>query len=247
MSTPALEAIGIRKHWPRAGQVLDGCSVRVQPRTVHALIGASGSGKSTLLRCLALLEAPDEGTILVEGTTAVDGALQRIDDRIRRSVGMVFQEPSLFPHLTARGNVELAPRRVLHLPPDEAQSRASAALDRVHALHLADRRPGDLSGGERQRVAIARALAMQPTVLLCDEPTSALDPMLTREVTSVLRDLALDAGTTMVVATHDMDFVAATADSVDFLHAGRIRVSGPADLLGHPGTDPELDRFLRRP
>jgi ABC-type polar amino acid transport system ATPase subunit len=120
-------------------------------------------------------------------------------------------------------------------------------VQRVHALHLADRRPGDLSGGERQRVAIARALAMQPTVLLCDEPTSALDPMLTREVTSVLRDLALDAGTTMVVATHDMDFVAATADSVDFLHAGRIRVSGPADLLGRPGTDPELDRFLRRP
>lgn len=246
MSTPALEARQLRKRWPQSGQVLDGCTVRVERRTVHALIGASGSGKSTLLRCLGLLERPDAGSILFEGVTAADGPVVSSDPSVRRCVGMVFQEPNLFPHLTALGNVWLAPHRVLGLGPEEAHERARMALDRVHALHLADRRPDELSGGERQRVAIARALAMEPKVLLCDEPTSALDPMLTREVMAVLRELALDAGTTMVVVTHDMDFVAAAADSVDFLHAGRIRVSGSADILGTRGLDAELDNFLQR-
>lgn len=246
MTTPALEAKGISKRWPRTGTVLADCSLRVERRTVHALIGASGSGKSTLLRCLGLLEPPDAGSILVDGVVAVDRGIVASDRDIRRSVGMVFQEPSLFGHLSALANVALAPHHVLGLDRDAARERACGALDRVHALHLADRHPVDLSGGERQRVAIARALAMEPSVLLCDEPTSALDPGLTREVTAVLRDLALDAGTTMVVATHDMEFVAATADAVDFLHEGRIRVSGSAELLAAKGTDPELDRFLRR-
>ncbi|MBM4052266.1 MAG: amino acid ABC transporter ATP-binding protein [Planctomycetes bacterium] len=246
MTTPALETHRLCKAWPRTGAVLTDCSMRVERRTVHALIGASGSGKSTLLRCLGLLEPLDAGSIMVDGVLAVDGQVLTVSQHIRRSVGMVFQEPSLFGHLTALANVTLAPQRVLGLEPDAARERARSALDRVHALHLADRHPDELSGGERQRVAIARSLAMEPTVLLCDEPTSALDPLLTREVTAVLRELALDAGTTMVVATHDMEFVAATADSVDFLHAGRISVSGTADVLSTPGLDDELDRFLKR-
>jgi len=246
MTTPALEAHGICKCWPRTGAVLDDCSLRVERRTVHALIGASGSGKSTLLRCLGLLEPPDAGSILVDGVLAAERGVVAADRTIRRSVGMVFQEPSLFAHLSALANVALAPHRVLGLDPEVAQERSRAALDRVHALHLADRRPDELSGGERQRVAIARALVMEPTVLLCDEPTSALDPMLTREVMTVLRELALDVGTTMVIVTHDLDFVAAAADTVDFLHAGRIRISGTADLLGTRGLDDELDRFLQR-
>jgi ABC-type polar amino acid transport system ATPase subunit len=246
MTTPALEAHGICKRWPRTGAVLADCSLRVERRTVHALIGASGSGKSTLLRCLGLLEPPDAGSILVDGVVAVDRGIVTADRTTRRSVGMVFQEPSLFAHLSALANVALAPHRVLGLDLEVARERGRAALDRVHARHLADRRPDELSGGERQRVAMARALAMEPSVLLCDEPTSALDPMLTREVMAVLRELALDAGTTMVVVTHDLDFVAAAADSIDFLNAGRIRISGTADLLGTRGLDDELDRFLKR-
>ena len=246
MTTPALEAQGISKRWLRTGAVLEDCSLRVERRTVHALIGSSGSGKSTLLRCLALLDPPDSGSIRVDGVLAAGEGAVAADPSLRRSIGVVFQEPSLFTHLTALANVALAPHRVLGLDPGDAHERARRALDRVHALHLGDRHPEALSGGERQRVAMARALAMEPTVLLCDEPTSALDPMLTREVMAVLRDLALDAGTTMVVVSHDMEFVTAAADSFDFLHAGRIRTSGSVDRLGTRGVDDELDRFLQR-
>lgn len=246
MTAPAIEAVALSKRWIRTGDVLRECSVSVQPRTVHALIGASGSGKSTLLRCLGLLERPDAGSIHIGGVLAMDATHANPDPSLRRAVGMVFQEPSLFGHLTALANVVLAPHRVLGVPNEASVARARASLDRVHALHLSDRHPNELSGGERQRVAIARALAMEPTVLLCDEPTSALDPILTREVTAVLRELALDAGTTMVVATHDMEFVAATADAIDFLHEGRIVASGTAELLSQRGVDERLDRFLHR-
>ena len=198
---------------------------------VVVLIGPSGSGKSTLLRCVNALEHPDEGEVLLDGER-VDPARKDIDD-LRAEVGMVFQHFNLFPHLTALGNVALAPRLVRGQP----DAKARALLERVGVGDKADVYPDMLSGGQKQRVAIARALAMEPIAMLFDEPTSALDPEMVGEVLAVMRDLARD-GMTMLVASHEMGFAREVAHRVVFMDGGRIVETGPpSEIFDRPQRD----------
>ncbi len=202
--------------------------------TVTALVGPSGSGKSTLLRCLNGLETFDSGEITIAGHRLAAGphAPGRLE-RLRRDVGMVFQQFNLFSHLSAAENVALAPRVVLGLSAAEARARGLDLLDRVGLRSFADARPATLSGGQQQRVAIARALAMRPRVMLFDEPTSALDPAMSMEVMEVIVELAR-AGQTMVVVTHDHGFARRAASWVVELAAGRIARQGrPTEVLEH--------------
>jgi ABC-type polar amino acid transport system ATPase subunit len=216
----------VKFHGP--AKILDGVSLTVKPGEVVALVGPSGGGKSTLLRCVNGLEAFTSGTVEAFGNTLTGGphptpALLKL----RRSVGMVFQQFHLFPHLTAAENVMSGPRHVLGKPRAEAEATAKKLLDRVGLGAKTDARPGELSGGQQQRVAIARALAVNPAAILFDEPTSALDPQMAGEVLAVMRDLAAD-GMTMVVVTHDMD-LARQATVVHQMAAGRIVRSGPPE------------------
>jgi polar amino acid transport system ATP-binding protein len=199
---------------------------------VVCLIGPSGSGKSTFLRCLNALERPDAGRILFDGEEVRP---DRRDVRaIRRRMGMVFQNFELFPHLTALRNVAIGPRMVLRLANTEAEARASALLAKVGLSDHATKHPAQLSGGQQQRVAIARALAMQPDLMLFDEPTSALDPETIGEVLAVMKALA-DEGMTMVVVTHEMDFARRVADRVAVFDRGRIVEEGtPAVIFENP-------------
>jgi ABC-type polar amino acid transport system ATPase subunit len=216
-------------------RVLEDVSLAGAEGTVTALVGPSGSGKSTLLRCLNGLETFDSGRITIAGHRLEAGphpagALERL----RRDVGMVFQQFNLFSHLSAVENVALAPRVVLGLPAGEARARGLDLLDRVGLRTFADARPATLSGGQQQRVAIARALAMRPGVMLFDEPTSALDPAMSLEVMEVIVELA-KAGQTMVVVTHDHGFARRAASRVIELAAGRIARQGPPDeVLASP-------------
>ncbi len=207
------------------------------------LIGSSGSGKSTLLRCLDLLEEIDDGVIELEGREVSD---PRVDRReVRQRMGMVFQAYNLFPHLTVLDNVTLAPRKVHGVGRAEAEAAARELLDRFGLADQADKHPDRLSGGQQQRVALVRALATRPALLLLDEITAALDPELVGEVLTIVRDLAA-AGTTMVIATHEMTFAREVATRVCFLDGGRILESGPP---GEVFTSPREDRtrqFLRR-
>jgi len=210
---------------------LEDVDLEVAKGEVVVLIGPSGSGKSTLLRCVNALEAPDEGEVLLDGQH-VDPGRRDIDD-LRAEVGMVFQHFNLFPHLTALGNVALAPRLVRGQPDD----RARALLDRVGLADKADAYPDLLSGGQKQRVAIARALAMEPKAMLFDEPTSALDPEMVGEVLAVMRDLARD-GMTMLVASHEMGFAREVAHRVVFMDGGRIgEVGTPEEVFDRPQRD----------
>jgi ABC-type polar amino acid transport system ATPase subunit len=196
---------------------------------VTALVGASGSGKTTLLRCLNGLETFDTGVLTVAGHRLEPGPHPPATlERLRRDVGMVFQQFNLFPHLSVIDNVTLAPRMVLRTAAEAARAAGLALLDRVGLASLAAVRPATLSGGQQQRVAIARALAMQPRVMLFDEPTSALDPTMTAEVLDVIVDLAR-GGQTMVVVTHDHGFAKRAATWVVELAAGRVARQGPAD------------------
>ena len=198
---------------------------------VTALVGASGSGKTTLLRCLNGLETFDTGGLTVAGHRLEPGPHPPATlERLRRDVGMVFQQFNLFPHLSVLDNVMLAPRVVVQLPVEEARTRALDLLDRVGLSAFVAARPATLSGGQQQRVAIARALAMRPRVMLFDEPTSALDPSMTGEVLEVIVDLAR-AGQTMVVVTHDHAFAKRAATWVVELAAGRVVRQGTADEL----------------
>ena len=198
---------------------------------VTALVGASGSGKTTLLRCLNGLETFDAGGLTVAGHRLEPGPHPPATlERLRRDVGMVFQQFNLFPHLSVIDNVTLAPRMVLRTAAEEARAAGLALLDRVGLASFAAVRPATLSGGQQQRVAIARALAMQPRVMLFDEPTSALDPTMTAEVLDVIVDLAR-GGQTMVVVTHDHAFAKRAATWVVELAAGRVARQGPADEL----------------
>jgi polar amino acid transport system ATP-binding protein len=220
-------------------QVLNGVSLTVYAGEVVCLIGPSGSGKSTLLRCTNGLEALDGGAIDFEGTT-----LPR-DERglraMRARMGMVFQSFELFPHLTALQNVAEGPRTVLGVPPREASERAAALLAKVGLADKAASYPSALSGGQQQRVAIARALAMQPDVMLFDEPTSALDPETIGEVLGVMKALA-DEGMTMVVVTHEMTFARRVADWVAVFDVGRIVEQGPpAQIFDAPRTERTRD------
>jgi general L-amino acid transport system ATP-binding protein len=188
------------------------------------IAGPSGSGKSTLIRCINRLEEHQDGTIVVDGVTLTDDV--KAVEKVRREVGMVFQQFNLFPHLTVVENLMLAPQWVLGLSRAEAEERAAQQLKRVHIGEQALKYPGQLSGGQQQRVAIARALCMRPRIMLFDEPTSALDPEMVKEVLDVMIELA-GGGMTMVVVTHEMEFAKAVADRVVFMYEGQIIEQAP--------------------
>lgn len=208
--------------------VLSAVSLAVAEGEVMAIVGPSGGGKSTLLRCLNGLEIFDSGAVSIAGHALAPGGHQPgLLERVRRDVGMVFQQFNLFPNMSVLENVATAPRVVSRVPPEAAWERAIALLDRVGLASFASARPATLSGGQQQRVAIARALAMQPRVMLFDEPTSALDPAMSAEVLDVILDLAR-GGQTMVVVTHDHAFAKRAATNVVELVAGRVARCGPA-------------------
>ncbi len=235
--------------------VLRGVSLEARNGDVISVIGSSGSGKSTLLRCINLLERPHAGTIEVDGeplalTMAKDGMLRARDERqlqrVRSEIAMVFQNFNLWSHMTALQNVIEAPMHVLKLSRDEAVARARRDLAKVGLSQIEDRYPAFLSGGQQQRVAIARALSMEPKLMLFDEPTSALDPELVGEVLAVLRTLAGE-GRTMIVVTHEMAFARDVSNRVLFLHEGEIAEQGdPREVLAKPRSE-RLQRFLKRP
>ena len=231
---------GLRKSYGTF-EALRGIDLDVAQGEVVCVIGPSGSGKSTLIRCINLLEPFDAGgEIRVDGTPVVAG---RALARVRAEVGMVFQSFNLFPHLTVRRNVMLAPRRVRGTSVAEAEAQADRLLARVGIAEQADKYPGQLSGGQQQRVAIARALAMEPQVMLFDEPTSALDPEMVGEVLDVMRDLA-GTGVTMIVVTHEMRFARQVADRVIFMDAGRIVEAGPPEAVLSAPEHPRTREFL---
>lgn len=224
-------------------EVLKGIDVEVEEQEVVCVIGPSGSGKSTFLRCMNLLEEITSGRVIINGHDLTDPATDI--NRVRTEVGMVFQRFNLFPHLTVLGNITLAPMKGLGIPKKEAEERAMELLDKVGLVDKVNVYPDNLSGGQMQRVAIARALAMNPKVMLFDEPTSALDPELVGEVLGVMKDLAKD-GMTMVVVTHEMGFAREVGDRVLFMDEGIIMEQGnPEEIF----TNPQHDRtksFLRK-
>jgi polar amino acid transport system ATP-binding protein len=222
-------------------EVLKGINIDVDPGEVIAIIGKSGSGKSTLLRCINGLETIDEGSISVAGAQLLPDDLHL--KALRLKVGMIFQSFNLFPHLTAGRNVMLSQMVVKKTPKAEAEAMAKTMLDRVGLGHKFDAYPDQLSGGQQQRVAIARALAMQPIALLCDEITSALDPELVNEVLAVVKELAGE-GMTLMMVTHEMRFAREVCSRVVFMHQGRVHEIGPPEeVFANPRT-PELKQFL---
>jgi polar amino acid transport system ATP-binding protein len=222
--------------------VLRGLSMSVSRGDVVCVIGPSGSGKSTLLRAINLLEPPERGRIVLEGTD-ITGARKEQLNFVRRRIGMVFQQFNLFPHKTALENVTLAQRTVLERPRDEADAKGKAILERVGLGDKLNEYPERLSGGQQQRVAIARALAMDPHVMLFDEVTSALDPELIKEVLDVIRELVAE-GMTMVVVTHEMRFAGEVADRIVFLDQGVIAEEGtPEQVLEEPRNE-RTRRFI---
>lgn len=223
--------------------VLKGIDLEVEKGTVVCIIGPSGSGKSTLLRCINLLETPSEGHVLIDGTDITDPK-QNIN-ALRTEVGMVFQRFNLFPHMTVLDNITLAPIKVRGMAEKDAQDLAKALLKRVGLADKADAYPKQLSGGQQQRVAIARALAMKPKYFLFDEPTSALDPELVGEVLDVMKSMALE-GTTMVVVTHEMGFAREVADRVVFMDDGVILEDKPPEILFTRPENPRTKSFLDR-
>jgi polar amino acid transport system ATP-binding protein len=245
---PLLRLEGVQKRFGTL-EVLRGIDLDVARGEVVCVIGPSGSGKSTLLRCINLLEPPDEGDIYLEGRSICKGSDAPSGeagwelDFVRQRVGMVFQQFNLFPHRTALQNVTMAPEKVLGRRRDVARSKAVQLLERVGLGDKLDEYPERLSGGQQQRVAIARALAMDPHAMLFDEVTSALDPELVKEVLDVIRELAGE-GMTMVVVTHEMGFARELADKVVFVDGGRIVEQGPpAKVLDEPREE-RTKRFL---
>ncbi|ALJ36680.1 amino acid ABC transporter ATP-binding protein [Azospirillum brasilense] len=222
-------------------EVLKGINLDVERGEVVAIIGKSGSGKSTLLRCVNGLEMIDDGSIMVAGAQLINDDLHL--KALRLKVGMIFQQFNLFPHLSAGRNVMLSQMVVKKTPAREAEAMARRMLERVGLGHKFDAYPDQLSGGQQQRVAIARALSMQPMALLCDEITSALDPELVNEVLAVVKELAAD-GMTLMMVTHEMRFAREVCDRVVFMHQGRVHEIGPPEeVFGNPRT-PELRQFL---
>ncbi|RWZ68350.1 amino acid ABC transporter ATP-binding protein [Labedella populi] len=255
VSGPMVDVREVRKHFGHI-EVLKSVDLAVQPGEVCCLLGRSGSGKSTLLRCINQLESIDAGEIFVAGERIgyeeKRGKLHPLSDRAvarqRRSIGMVFQRFNLFSHMTALDNIIESPTGVLRTSRSTAKARALELLDRVGLADRADHYPRQLSGGQQQRVAIARALAMDPAVMLFDEPTSALDPELVGDVLGVMRDLAAD-GMTMVVVTHEIGFAREVADTVVFLDGGEVVERGAASEVltapEHASTQAFLSRVLR--
>jgi polar amino acid transport system ATP-binding protein len=236
---PIVELQDVHKRFG-SNAVLQGVSFAIPKGQVVAIIGQSGSGKSTALRCIDRLETIDSGRITVCGHAVHDPAL---DIRaLRKDVGIVFQSYNLFPHLTVEQNITLAPKAVKGMNAAAARAIAERTLRQVGLLEKAQAYPEQLSGGQQQRVAIARSLAMEPQVMLFDEVTSALDPQLTGEVLRVIEQLA-EGGMTMVLVTHEMEFAARVADTVIYMHAGRVWETGSGAMLKDPQT-PELRAFL---
>jgi polar amino acid transport system ATP-binding protein len=224
-------------------EVLRGVDLEINKGQVVCLLGPSGSGKSTLLRCINLLEPPNAGRIFLEGKEITGKDAEEGIDFVRRRVGMVFQQFNLFQHKCAIDNVSLAQLKVLDRKPEEARVKAQELLTRVGLADKMDEFPDRLSGGQQQRVAIARALAMDPTVMLFDEVTSALDPELVKEVLDVMRELAQE-GMTMVVVTHEIGFAREVGDQVVFMDEGVVIEHGrPADVLDNPREE-RTKRFL---
>ncbi len=217
-ASPVIEFVGVNKHFGDL-HVLRDVSLSVRHGEILVVCGPSGSGKSTLVRCINGLEPIGSGQLNVLGLS-LSGSNPDLQ-RLRSKIGMVFQNFNLYPHLTAIGNITLAPVKVRGLTKKDAEERAHALLARVGIPEKAAQRPGQLSGGQRQRLAIARALAMDPKIMLFDEPTSALDPEMIKEVLDVLGELAAD-GRTMIVVTHEMDFARRAADRIAFMDRGRI-------------------------
>ncbi len=223
--------------------VLDDISEHIHPGEKVVIIGPSGSGKSTFLRCLNLMEQPTSGTITFQGEAVTDPKANI--DHIRQRMGMVFQHFNLFPNMTVQKNITLAPVRTGLMTQAEADKVALQLLQRVGLLEKANAYPNQLSGGQKQRIAIVRALAMNPTALLFDEPTSALDPEMVGEVLSVMKELAND-GMTMVVVTHELGFAKEVASRVMFMDGGKIVEQGtPQELFGNP-KHPRLKEFLSK-
>jgi polar amino acid transport system ATP-binding protein len=223
--------------------VLRDVALTVEQHDVVCLIGASGSGKSTLLRCLNLLETVDDGAIYLEGQEITD---PRVDARVvRQRMGMVFQAFNLFPHMSVLDNVMLAPRKVHHVPDQQARDAALALLARFGLADKADEHPDRLSGGQQQRAAVVRALATDPSLVLLDEVTSALDPELVGEVLDIIRDMA-QTGTTLILATHEMAFARDVATQVLFLDDGSILEQGPPEQIFVDPAHERTRQFLKR-
>ena len=224
-------------------KVLNGISTTISQGEVVAIIGPSGCGKSTFLRSMNLLEEPTSGSILFEGTDITDASVD--SNKMRQKIGMVFQQFNLFPNYTVKGNIMLAPVQTGLMTKEEASKRADELLVRVGLADKADVYPAMLSGGQKQRIAIARALAMNPDVMLFDEPTSALDPEMVGEVLEIMKELARD-GMTMVVVTHEMGFAREVASRVMFINEGQIQEENtPKEFFSHP-ENPRLCEFLSK-
>ena len=237
-----IKVSGLHKYFGKH-HVLKGIDLEVGKGAVFCIIGPSGSGKSTLLRCMNLLETPSQGQVFLDGKDIT--AAGRGIDRLRAEAGMVFQRFHLFPHMTVLGNIMLAPMKLRKVPRQEAEAQAYAVLRRVGLEEKAGAYPRQLSGGQQQRVAIARALAMKPKLFLFDEPTSSLDPELVGEVLDVMKGMAQE-GTTMVVVTHEMQFAHEVADQVVFLDEGLIMDMAPPDIMFHSPGNPRAKAFLDR-
>lgn len=243
----ALQADDLHKSYGGT-EVLKGVSLSARQHDVISIIGSSGSGKSTLLRCLNLLEVPEAGRLSVHGE-ALDLSgnrsrrFRRQMELTRRRLGMVFQSFNLWSHMTVLENVVLGPCALLRQSRDAAIAQAEVLLDRVGMLNKCHMYPDQLSGGQKQRVAIARALAMDPEVMLFDEPTSALDPELVNEVLQVIRELAAE-GRTMIMVTHEMRFARDVSSQIVYLHQGRIAEQGPPEQLFSNPQSEQLQRFI---
>jgi len=241
MNSEMIKVEGLRKSYGD-NEVLKGIDVTIAEQEVVVVIGPSGGGKSTFLRCLNYLEVPTAGTITFDGIPLNGEA--NINE-VRKEVGMVFQRFNLFPHMTVMDNLILAPMIVRHEKKEEAVEKARLYLDKVGLLNKADAYPGSLSGGQQQRVAIARALCMKPKAMLFDEPTSALDPEMINEVLDVMKNLAQE-GMTMVVVTHEMGFAREVGDRILFLDGGKILEQGdPTEFFAHPKNE-RAQNFLSK-
>lgn len=234
-----LEVEGIRKKYGQF-EVLKGVSLQLERGQAKVVMGPSGTGKSTLLRCINYLTPPDAGTVRLDGEEVVPRNL----NRIRQQVAFVFQDFNLFTHLRVIDNITIGPRRILGLSKTEARDRAMRELERVGLADKVRAYPAELSGGQQQRVSIARALAMEPKVILFDEPTSALDPELTGEVVNVMKRLASE-GMTMLVVSHEIGFARSAADEIVFMDGGHILEQGPPAQLFDAPKNERTRRFLR--
>ena len=240
--TELIKTVDVHKSFGKL-QVLKGVSETIHSGEVVSVIGPSGGGKSTFLRCLNLLETPEQGQIFFEG---VEITGKKVDiDRHRQKMGMVFQHFNVFPHLSVKRNITLAPTLVKGMSAEDADKKAMELLERVGLADKAEVMPGKLSGGQKQRLAIVRALAMEPDVMLFDEPTSALDPEMVGEVLEVIKGL-VETGMTSVIVTHEMGFAREVSDRVLFMAEGIIMESGePEELFNHP-KNPRLQDFLAK-